>query len=304
MKEFFSNINNRIKRNKSSFIVYTILRILVILVAIRSIMVGDYESFLTCILSLILFLLPAIFEKVFHAEVPPLFQSIIYCFIFAAEILGEINRFYVKIPGWDTMLHTINGFLFAAVGFALVDLFNRSRKGIKLSPIYLAIVAFCFSMTIGVLWEFFEFAMDQFFGTDMQKDWIVSSFASNMLDSTGETRITVKDITETIIYTANGDYTISEGYLDIGIIDSMKDLLVNFVGAVVFSIIGYIYVKGKDKGKENLAGKLILKTLTDEEYAAQEEELRQKGEEAAEKRKKLKNKIIRKKDEQEETQEE
>ena len=80
-------------------------------------------------------------------------------FIFSAEILGEISSFYVLFPFWDTTLHTLNGFLAAAIGFSLVDLLNRSdRVKFDLSPLFLSITAFCFSMTIGVLWEFFEFA--------------------------------------------------------------------------------------------------------------------------------------------------
>jgi hypothetical protein len=97
--------------------------------------------------------------------------------------LGEINAFYVKIPVWDTILHTTNGFLMAAIGFALIDLFNRSdRFSIKMSPYFVAFFAFCFSMTVGVLWEFFEFSMDWFFRLDMQKDWIVPAINSVKLN--------------------------------------------------------------------------------------------------------------------------
>ena len=103
----------------------------------------------------------------------PRWRSSCLLFIFSAEILGEISSFYVLFPFWDTTLHTLNGFLAAAIGFSLVDLLNRSdRVKFDLSPLFLSITAFCFSMTIGVLWEFFEFAMDQFFALDMQKDTI------------------------------------------------------------------------------------------------------------------------------------
>ena len=304
MRKFITHIRNRIKLNKTAFIVYTVLRLLVIIIAIRCLVVGDFESFATCILALVLFLLPALFEQLFKVEVPPLFQIIIYVFIFTSEILGEINRFYTKIPGWDTIHHTLSGFLFAAVGFALVDLFNRKKDGLNLSPLYLAIVAFCFSMTIGVLWEFIEFGADKIFVVDMQKDFIVNTFASNKLDPTGAARITVQDITSTIIQTATGDVTVEGGYLDIGILDTMKDLLVNFIGAVVFSIIGFIYVRGKNKNsKRNIAGKLILKGLSDEEYDALEEEIRKLDEEAEAKRKILRNRKKEKEQEKEQEKE-
>ena len=141
----------------------------------------------------------------------------------------------------------------AAIGFALVDMLNRNEKfSLTLSPTYMAVVAFCFSMTIGVLWEFFECGMDQLFLLDMQKDAVVNTIATVMLDPTGgNTPVVIRDITDVIVVTGSGE-EISlglGGYLDIGILDTMKDLLVNFVGAVVFSIIGYFYVKSRGKGR-------------------------------------------------------
>ena len=169
-----------------------------------------------------------------------------------AEILGEIQAYYVQFPYWDTMLHTLNGFLCAAIGFSLLDILNRDeRLAFKLSPVYLAVVAFCFSMTIGVLWEFFECFMDQMFLLDMQKDTIVHSIGSVMLDPAGgNTPVAIHDITDVIVVTADGaQHPLSlGGYLDIGILDTMKDLFVNFIGAVVFSFIGYFYVKNRGKG--------------------------------------------------------
>ncbi len=235
----------RIRRNKKAFIVYTILRALIILMLVRCIFQRNYESAALCILSLILFVIPVFLEESFHIEIPPMFQVSIYMFIYAAEILGEINNFYTKIPGWDTMLHTFNGFLCAAVGLSLVDLLNKSSRKIKLSPLYLAIAAFCFSMTIGVLWEFFEFANDVLFCVDMQKDFIVPYFGSVTLDpANSQTAIKISNIARTIIETNDGaSYVINGGYLDIGIVDTMKDLFVNFIGAVTFSIIGYVHEK-------------------------------------------------------------
>ena len=172
-------------------------------------------------------------------------EVIILCFVFAAEILGEINHYYTLVNGWDTALHTINGFLCAAVGFALVDMLNRSSQTkLSLSPLYLAITAFCFSMTVGVMWEFFEFAVDQIALTDMQKDFILTSFSSAELGIlNGSDLVTVKNVISTIITTADGQVICVDGYLDIGIVDTMKDLFVNFVGAVFFSVIGFFYVK-------------------------------------------------------------
>ena len=153
----------RYSDSKRMFMCFVILRVLVVLTAVRCLLTHNYESFALCILTLILFLAPAFIEDRFNISIPPLFQAIIFCFIFAAEILGEVDHYYVRIPGWDTMLHTMNGFLCAAIGFSLIYLLNRGSSNVNLSPFYLTLVAFCFSMTIGVIWEFFEFSMDQLF---------------------------------------------------------------------------------------------------------------------------------------------
>ena len=237
--------------NRKTFTVLVVLYVLVILTAVRCIVTKNYESLATCVLVLLLFLVPALIEDKMDLTIPPLFQAIIFIFIFAAEILGEVDHYYVKIPGWDTMLHTINGFLFAAVGFSLIYLLNRGSKDFNLSPFYMALVAFCFSMTIGVIWEFFECAMDQFFNMDMQKDFVISAINSVSLDpeNSGEV-IHVKDIVETVVNTSSGEtVTIEGGYLDVGILDTMKDLLVNLIGAVVFSTIGYLALKNERSSK-------------------------------------------------------
>ena len=115
----------------------------------------------------------------------------------------------------------------------------------------MAIVAFCFSMTVGVLWEFFECAMDQLLFLDMQKDTVVNTISTVMLDPTGGNKPQIiRGITDVILVTDQGEISLGlGGYLDIGLLDTMKDLFVNFIGAVVFSIVGYFYVKGRGKGK-------------------------------------------------------
>lgn len=239
--------------NKTTLTVYLVLRALIILIMVRAVLRGNYESVFLCALSLMLLVLPSILQKRLYITLPSTLEIVILLFIFAAEILGELASFYVRVPNWDTMLHTVNGFLCAAVGFALVDMINRNERfSLKLSPVYLAIVAFCFSMTVGVLWEFFEFAADRFLGLDMQKDTVLSAIGSVALDPTMSNKvIRVKDIADVIIVHADGSrQTLGlGGYLDIGLYDTMKDLFVNFVGAVVFSVIGYFYVKQEGKGK-------------------------------------------------------
>ena len=199
-----------------------------------------------------LYLLPHFIEKSFRIELPTTLEIIAFVFIFCAEILGEIECYYIRYPLWDTMLHTTSGFVFAAFGFCLLDMLNRNKKlSLNLSPLSLSLVAFCFSMTVGVLWEFFEFGADYFLRFDMQKDTLLSGLSTVTLDITNSnTAVLLDDITKTVIEHANGTITVIEGgYLDIGIYDTMKDLFVNFIGAVVFSFIGYFYVKHRGKGK-------------------------------------------------------
>ena len=241
-----------LRRKRTVAAVYVLLRFLVILTMVAQFFNGNYESVFLCLLTLVLFLLPTILERALMVDLPNTLEVIILLFIFSAEILGEISAFYTTFQGWDTILHTLNGFLCAAIGFALVDLCNRhERVSLSLSPVYMAIVAFCFSMTIGVLWEFFECTMDQLFLLDMQKDAVVRNISSVMLDPTGGNNpVVIRDIADVIVVTGAGEEIALGlgGYLDIGILDTMKDLAVNFVGAVVFSVIGYFYVKNRGKG--------------------------------------------------------
>ena len=249
IKEFYKN------NKKSSLAWYVTLRALVIITMVLQFLRGDFANVFLCFLTLILFTIPYLINKNFKIEIPDLLEIIILLFIFSAEILGEIQNFYGKIPHWDTILHTINGFLCAAIGFSLIDILNNSEKfHIKLSPIFVALVAFCFSMTIGVLWEFFEFGADQLLKYDMQKDMLIQTISTVELEPDGKNKpIVVDNIYKTVLYSnKNGqeiETIINGGYLDVGIIDTMKDLIVNFIGAIVFSIIGYFYIHNRDKYK-------------------------------------------------------
>ena len=222
--------------------------------AVIQVLNQNYENVFLCILTLFLLILPSAAQVTMRIELPTVLESIILIFIFAAEILGEISEFYLLFPFWDTMLHTMNGFLAAAIGFSMVDLLNRSDKVLfQLSPMFTAIVALCFSMTIGVVWEFFEFAMDQLGGLDMQKDTVIHTISSVMLNSQGKNvPVVIGGIEEVMV---NGQELGLGGYLDIGLLDTMEDLIVNFIGAVVFSVFGYFYVKNRGKG--NLVWRLI-----------------------------------------------
>lgn len=266
MKNFCKQSNNR-----ATFFIYQTLTVLVILVLIAQAARGRYENCFTCGLTLVLFLIPNFVESRLKITLPQTLEIIIILFIFSAEILGEISAFYIKFRWWDAMLHTMNGFLMAAIGFSMVDILNKNdRFKFRLSPVFMAIVSFCFSMTVGVLWEFFEFFMDFVFSTDMQKDIILSNIASVDLNLNQINVPVIVEGIENIVVSgkglcidgsavSDGAYSLDlGGYLDIGLIDTMGDLIVNFIGAVIFSILGYFYIKSRGKGVlvENFTPKL------------------------------------------------
>lgn len=241
--------------------VYVVLRLIVVMMLVVNLLEGDYESAFICVLSLFLFLLPSFIERQLRIQIPTLMEMVILLFIFAAEILGELQNYYTQYPYWDTMLHTANGFICAAFGFSLIDILTRNRQEkFRLSPLYVSLVAFCFSMTVGVLWEFFEYGMDMVFLTDMQKDTVIHSMASMTLPS--EEGVTVlRDITAV---TVNGEPLMVNGYLDIGLHDTMADLFVNFVGAVVFSVLGFFYIRHRGKGRSGRLMTWLLPRLSEE----------------------------------------
>ena len=240
------------EKKKLNLVVYFLLRALVIASMIGQGLNGNWNNVALCILTLILFTFPTIISKSLHIQLPQPLEIIVYLFIFSAEILGEIQNFYGVFEHWDTILHTLNGFLCAAIGFSLVDILNHNNNfHINMSPAFAALVAFSFSMTIGVLWEMGEFAADRYLEKDMQKDKIVQKFQSVKINPEGvNIPIVVNNIERTEIYTNNGTennkIVIDGGYLDIGVNDTMKDLIVNFLGALIFSVIGYMYVKNRE----------------------------------------------------------
>ena len=282
------------KYKKRDITIYAVLRILVIITMITQMFRGNFENVFMCILTLILFAIPIIIDRKLNIKLPNALEAVILLFIFAAEILGEVQNFYGIFKSWDTILHTINGFICAAIGFSLIDILNRSEKfHTKMTPAFVALVAFCFSMTIGILWEFFEFGMDNFFNTDMQKDRIVQTISTVSLNEEGKNKAKIiKDIGKTVVYyNEKGEekqIEINGGYLDIGIRDTMKDLFVNFIGAVVFSIIGLLYIKDRDEYK--FAEKFMPVMKTEEEIEETKKQLERLEKVLEEKKKRKANK--------------
>lgn len=227
-------------KRKTAFnkIVYILLKVLVVLCMMAQLVKGHFNNVFICILTLILFKIPKFINKTLKLKLTPTLEIMAYFFIFAAQILGEIKNFYEIFPNWDTILHTINGFLMGSFFLSLINVLNKEK--VELSPLFISICTFCFSMTIGILWEFGEYSIDKYFYKDCQKDTIVKNVVSEKFGKNKEILSNIK----TEIHTDN-EIIIIDGYLDIGLIDTMEDLFVNFLGAIIFSYFCYFYLDSK-----------------------------------------------------------
>lgn len=244
----FKRLLQKIRQSKRTFILYIFLCLITIAVIFYAAYTKNWMGCFNGLMTLLLFLIPPFLEETLKIEIPTAMEILVLLFIFASQILGEVGHFYVKYPFWDDLLHATNGLLFGAFGFALADLLNRRRRfSGRLSPFFLAVVACCFSLSIGVLWEFFEFSMDQIGVADMQKDSVLTSFSSGFFSADGQTPVMLDEIQKTVIYTESGEtFTVPGGYLDIGKNDTVKDLFVDFLGALLVSIPGYFYLRQKE----------------------------------------------------------
>ncbi len=240
-------LRSYIYHRKPVLVTHIILNLLVLTSLLRAIWLGNYENAFLCVAVLVLFLVPHFLRAQFRIRLPNTLEIIMLLFVFCAEILGELQCYYLQYPYWDTMLHTAWGFLCAAIGFSLIDILNQdSNIKFNLSPFFVVVTAFCFSMTVGVFWEFFEFAMDRYLHLDMQKDTVIRNIYSTLLDPTQSNYpYRIENIEHTFVGGVNLPV---KGYLDIGLLDTMEDLFVNFVGAFVFSLFGYFYIKRRGRG--------------------------------------------------------
>lgn len=175
---------------------------------------SDYVlMLLQCSIGIIAMFFPSFLNKRFHLKIPSAMLIMYIVFLYAAIYLGEVRSFYYAVPHWDTVLHTFSGAMLGALGFSVVYILNDNRSvPIKLSPSFVCIFAFCFAMTIGVLWEIYEFTFDGLLGLNMQKF---------MLE--------------------NKEPLIGREAL----VDTMKDLIVDGLGAMLMCLIGYFSIVNK-----------------------------------------------------------
>lgn len=203
------------------------------------------------VLAAVFAFIPLLLQGLFRVRFPATLEVLAYLFVFATQVLGEVADLYLRIPAWDGVLHTVSGFMFGALGFCLAESLHRDREmRFALSPMFLAVLAVCFSVTVGVLWEFFEIAADTVLHTDMQKDVLRDTLHTvSIPNELGEKVTHLEGITQTVITTRDGQRVVLNGFLDMGVADTMKDLLLNTLGALIFGVIGYSYVKKRGKGR-------------------------------------------------------
>lgn len=166
---------------------------------------------LQCLLGVAAILLPARLMRRWDVEIPRVMFLLYIAFLYCAIFLGEVRSFYYSVPHWDTILHIFSGGMLGALGFSMIAVFNNTERiPMNLSPLFVAVFAFCFALALGAVWEIYEFAADCLLATNMQK------FS---LD--------------------NGTVLVGQAALR----DTMKDLIVDALGAVSASVIGYISLK-------------------------------------------------------------
>lgn len=169
--------------------------------------------FIQCLLGIVALFIPSIITKKRKVTIPSIMYIFYVLFLYCAIFLGEVRNFYYKVPHWDTILHTLSGVGIGALGFSVVEIFNKQDTiKFNLSPFFIAMFSFCFSVTISVFWEIYEFCFDGILGLNMQK------FALE-----------------------NGSRLLGR----VALMDTMKDLIVDVLGAFFMSILGYVSLKYK-----------------------------------------------------------
>lgn len=245
---------------RSSAVIFAVTETISALGLIHMCDTGDGGGVVSCATAMLLICAPRIVRHVCRVEMSAMLENTVMCFAFCAQILGEACSFYERFPLWDTGLHLCSGFLAAAVGCSLIALVNGWKSDSLELPGniragYVSLASYCFGVVVGTMWEFYEFTIDALFGCDMQKDTVVHGIHSIALDPDGLNKVvTIKNITKVSV---NGHDLGVGGYLDIGLYDTMKDLLVGASGALLFAIVVYVALK-TGRGR-SFVGKLMLR---------------------------------------------
>lgn len=255
MKELYRKLKNRLINDKSLLLILLIYSLFCLTSGIYFIVVSHIRNMLMSFLFLLFVPLLFIVEKLFKLKIVPLFALLIY-FIAAGSILGTCFEFYTIFPYFDIILHGISGFIFGCLGFSLMELLVGKANNAKR---FLACLLFgvAFSLAIAVLWEIFEYCAT-LIGIDMMEDTIINSFDSYLLAGNHSEVVTIDGITKTIIYYKNGQTLEINGYLDIGLLDTLHDMIICVIGSIVFTFIVSISYKKYPKINEALIPNLSV----------------------------------------------
>lgn len=166
-----------------SIVVYVIW-VLLIGGAAFAIYERHWESLFVSVLTFALTFVPLLFQRFYHVRIPVFFTSAIIVFTYSTLFLGEIGNFYERLWWWDVLMHGGAAIGFGLIGFIMIFMLFRGNR-YAAPPIALAWFAFCYAMTIGVLWEIFEFGMDQMFGLNMQKSGLADTMYDLIVDTFG-----------------------------------------------------------------------------------------------------------------------
>lgn len=254
------------------FVLYASTRIIFILVGTFCLLFGDYLTALLCMLALVVFLIPTVLYKKLNIEVPAALELSAVIFTFMCVVGGEIGHLYAHFPLWDKFLHTFSGFLIAAIGLAFIDFFTK-RKGsvLRLTPFFAVFFAFFFALGVEVIWEVFEYAVDTFSGTtDMQADYLIKEFVSKKAGGeVNPTPIVVNGIESVVINFAGGrEALVLPAYIDLGIRDTMMDLIVGAAGAFLFCTMEFIALTKRGKRIKMISESFVPKQHESAEDAA------------------------------------
>ncbi len=200
----------------------------------------NYRMVFISFLALILFVLIRILEKFLKINMSFGFSLLLYLFIFCSLVLGEVFSFYKIIPFWDNILHFSFGLLCACFSFSFFFTIFDFGKCVKKIFMMSILFSLCFSVFCGTIWEFFEFSMDRFFGYDMQKDTIVNKISTSYMGKRLDKVYFIDGIDNVKISGRDGSFEI-EGYLDIGLIDTMEDMFIGMLGSFTFVLFIIIY---------------------------------------------------------------
>ncbi|MBQ3080451.1 MAG: hypothetical protein IJC48_10730 [Clostridia bacterium] len=194
---------------------------------------------LSSIASLLLVFVPYLLEWVFKIRISLGLKITYSLFPLLGPVLGNVYKFYHIVPYWDKFLHSLSGFAFAALGYCLIDLMERGRTHSKTVK---AMFAFCFSMMIAGVWELYEYIGDRLFALDLQNDTVINGISSYLL---GAETGAIGKISEITSVTVNGRALPYNGYIDIGLIDTMNDMLTCMLGTLVFIVIAVKDKRGR-----------------------------------------------------------